>query len=67
MFLQIIISIALILFFGGVLLIILEYQQELTSLILADILVRIGTVLFVLGLLGGLVFLCLFLLCLVWS
>lgn len=67
MILEVLISIDIILFFAGVFLITLGLVLDnLTSWILADFLVGIGTVLFVLGLLGGIVFLCLILLCLVW-
>lgn len=67
MILQIVISIVIVLFFAGALLLALGLAlDELTSWIIADFLVSIGIVLFVLGLLGGIVCLCLFLLCLVW-
>ena len=68
MIFEILISIAIILFFAGAFLITLGLVlEELTSWILADYLIGIGIVLFVLGLLGGIVFLCLVLLSLVWS
>lgn len=68
MILEISISIAVILFFAGAFLITLGLAlDELTSLLYTDFLIDIGIVLFVLGLLGGIVYLCLFLLYLVWS
>lgn len=67
MILEVLISISIILFFAGGLLITLGLiLDSLTSWILADFLIEIGIVLFVLGLLGGIVFLCLILLYLVW-
>lgn len=67
MILEILISVAIILFFAGAFLVTLGLAlDELTSLLFTDFLISIGVALFVLGLLGGIVFLCLILLYLVW-
>lgn len=67
MILEILISIDIILFFAGAFLITLGLVlDELTSLPFTDFLISIGIVLFVPGLIGGIVCLCLILLYLVW-